>query len=81
MTVYIINLVASIIIVALGFWGYAKKKNDVLLYIGIAWVLFGVTHLLGVLGLASGLQAVIIPIRVVAYLIFIFAIYRIISRK
>jgi hypothetical protein len=81
MTVFIINLVASIVIVVLGFWGYSKKKYDALLYIGIAWVIFGVSHILGVLGLWAGLEAVLIPIRVIAYLIFIFAVYRIISTK
>ena len=35
-----VNLVLCIIILALGIWGYNKKKGDVPLYIGIAFGLY-----------------------------------------
>jgi len=80
-SVTIVNLVLCVIILALGIWGYSKKKNDVPLYIGIAFGLFGVSHLLTLLGLAAGLTAFLIVIRLIAYLLVVFALYRILARR
>ena len=76
-----VNLVLCIIILALGIWGYNKKKGDVPLYIGIAFGLFGISHLLTLLGLAAGLTAPLIAIRLIAYLLVVFALYRLVTRK
>ena len=76
-----VNLVLCIIILALGIWGYSGKKGDVPLYIGIAFGLFGISHLLTLLGLAAGLTAFIIAIRLIAYLLVVFALYRILAKK
>ena len=76
-----VNLVLCIIILALGIWGYSKKKGDVALYIGIAFGIFGISHLLTLLGLAAGLTAFLIAIRLIAYLLVVFALYRILAKK
>ena len=51
MTELVAHLVLCVIIVGLGILGYSKKKYDVPLYIGIAFGLFGVSHLMRILGL------------------------------
>ena len=76
-----VNLVLCIIILALGIWAYVKKKYDVPLYIGIAFGLFAVSHLITLLGLAAGLTVFLIIIRLIAYLLVIFALYRILTKK
>jgi len=77
-----VNLVLCIIILALGIWAYVrKKKYDVPLYIGIAFGLFAVSHLITLLGLAAGLTAFLIIIRLLAYLLVVFALYRILAKK
>lgn len=76
-----VNLVLCVIILALGIWAYVKRKYDVPLYIGIAFGLFAVSHLITLLGLAAGLTAFLITIRLIAYLLVIFALYRILAKK
>jgi len=77
----VVNLVFCIILLAFGIWGYIKTKYDVPLYLGIAFGLWGVSHLINILGLASGLTALLIAIRVIAYLLAFFAMYRVIAKK
>jgi hypothetical protein len=79
--IYIVNLTLCIIILLLGFFGYRKKGNAVPLYIGIAFGLFGVSHLSTILGLKDALEAFLIVIRTVAYLAVIFALYTILKRR
>jgi uncharacterized membrane protein (UPF0136 family) len=81
MEITIVNLVLCIVILVLGILAYAKKKDDVPLYIGIAFGLFAVTHLLTLLGLAASLTVSLIIIRIVAYLLVIFALYRLLAKK
>jgi uncharacterized membrane protein (UPF0136 family) len=81
MAITIINLILCIIILCLGIWGYSKKKSDVALYIGIAFGLFGISHLITLLGLATALDALLIIIRLIAYLLVAFTLYRIVTKK
>ena len=76
-----LNLVLCIIILAFGIWGYIKKKWDAPLYIGIAFGFFGISHLMTILGLAAGLAVFLIIIRLIAYLLVIFALYRMLFKK
>ena len=78
---YIVNLTLCIIILVLGFFGYRKTRNPVPLYIGIAFGLFGISHLATILGLKTALEAFLIVIRTVAYLAVIFALYTILNRR
>jgi hypothetical protein len=68
-----VNLILSLTILVLGVVAYGKKKNGLALYIGGAFGLFGLSHLLTLLGLAQSLTAFLIVIRTLAYLIVIFA--------
>jgi hypothetical protein len=70
----IVNLILSVAILVLGIGAYGKKKNSMALYIGVAFALFGLSHLLTLLGLAQSLTVYLIIIRTLAYLIVIFAL-------
>jgi len=76
-----VNFALCIAIFVLGMVGYAKKKGTVPLYIGIAFVLFAVSHMLTLLGLAAGLTAGLIGIRVTAYSLVVVAVCQILRKK
>ena len=69
MVVTSINLVLTTVILALGIWAFVKRKSDVALYIGIGFGLFAISHALTLSGLAAGLAAFVIVIRVIGYLL------------
>ncbi len=77
----IVNLILTIVIFALGIWAYVSKKNDAALFIGVAFGLFAISHLITLLGLATALTIFLIVIRIVAYFLVIFALYRLIAKK
>jgi hypothetical protein len=74
--IYTLNLVLCIAIVGFGYLGYKKKEDKVPLYIGIAFGLFGISHLATLLGLKETLTDVLIIIRTLAYLTVVFALYK-----
>jgi uncharacterized membrane protein (UPF0136 family) len=61
--IYIINLTLCIIILALGIFGYRKQGNTIPLIIGIAFGLFGISHLATILDLKDALESILIVIR------------------
>lgn len=79
--IYIVNLTLCIIILILGVFGYRKKGNPVQLYVGIAFGLFGVSHLATILGLKNYLEVPLIVIRTAAYLVVVFALYKILTKR
>ena len=81
MEITTVNLILAVIILILGIWAYSKKKADAALLIGIAFGLFGVSHLLTLLGLSRTLNTLLIVIRILGYLTTIFAVYRIGKQK
>ena len=81
MAITVVNLILCVIILALGIWAYSKKKSDVPLYIGTAFGIFAVSHLITIIGMAAVLNIFLIVIRLIAYLLVIFALYRIVVKK
>jgi len=79
--IYIINLTLCIIILILGVFSYRKKGNTVPLYVGIAFGLFGVSHAATILGFKNDLEAFLITVRTMAYLVVVFALYKILTRR
>ena len=75
------NLTLCVIIIALGIWTCIKKKVDWPLYIGIAFGLFGISHLVTLMGLASGLPYFLIAIRLIAYLLVIYTLVMALVKK
>ena len=78
--VIIVNLIFCIIIVFLALVGYRKTDNAIPLYIGASFALFGISHLATILGYASSTTALVI-IRGFAYIIVIYALYRVAYKK
>ncbi|MFO8132686.1 MAG: hypothetical protein R6U10_01945 [Thermoplasmatota archaeon] len=77
-----VNLVLCVVILILGAWGYIKKKGDIVpLSIGVAFGLFGVSHLATLLDLKDELMEALIVIRTIAYLLVIFALYMYLIRN
>jgi hypothetical protein len=79
--IYIVNLTLCIIILLLGIFGYRKRDDPTPLYIGIAFGLFGVSHLATILDLKATLELLLIVIRTAAYLTVIFALYTLLKRR
>lgn len=79
--VYIVNLALCIVIFILGYWDYRKRRDTVPLLIGIAFGLFGISHLVTLLGFATEWTNVLIGIRVLAYLTVIYALYKYVTMK
>ena len=74
--IVVINLILCVIILILGVMGYQRSRSAVPLYIGIAFGLFGLSHLVAMLGLQGSLEVPLIVVRIVAYLIVVFAVYK-----
>lgn len=79
--VVLTNFVLCVIILGMGSWEYIRTRSRIELYVGIAFGLFGVSHLLTLLGLSAGLTVPLIIIRLLAYLLVIFGLYTAISGK
>ena len=76
-TTSIVNLVLCVVIVALASVAYTSKKSRIAIYIGIAFALYGVSHLMTLIGLAQSLTDVLLIVRTLGYLVIIFALYKI----
>lgn len=76
-----LNLILCIAIFLLGYWCYVKRKNQMALFVGISFALFGITHIVTLLGYTARFEGVMIIVRLIAYLIVIFALYKLAFRK
>jgi uncharacterized membrane protein (UPF0136 family) len=72
----IINLVLCVVILVFGLAGWRRTGRGVPLYVGIAFGLFGVSHLATILGLKAALEAGLIVVRTAAYLLVAFGVYQ-----
>lgn len=73
----VINLVLCVVIFIFGLMGWRRSGKVLPLYIGIAFGLFGLSHLATILGQAAQLEALLIAIRTLAYLIVVYAVYKV----
>ena len=76
-TIYIINLVMTTVIMIAGLIGWRRSGKAVPLYFGIAFGLLALSHLVTVLGQAAQLEALLIVVRLAAYLIVLYAVYKV----
>ena len=74
-TLVFINLILCIIILTFGIISWQRTKNRVVLYVGTAFGLFGLSHLATLLGLGAALNVVLIIIRTLAYLLVAYALF------
>jgi hypothetical protein len=76
-----VNLVLCIVILTIGYWGYKISGDKTPFYIGIGFGLFGISHLATLLGLKETLTGALIIIRLLAYLIVLFALYKVAVKR
>jgi hypothetical protein len=74
-TLTFVNLILCVAILAFGIISWQRAKANIGLYVGIAFGLFGLTHLLSLLGTGDTLNTVLIVIRIIAYLLIILALF------
>ncbi len=74
--IYALNLVLCIIIMILGFLGYKRNRNQVPLYISIAFGLFGISHLMSLFKGENNPEGILVATRIVAYILVIVALYK-----
>jgi len=79
--IYLVNLILCVIIVVFGYLGFKKAKHTWPLYIAVAFGLFGLSHLLTLLGLKEALTGFLIAIRTIAYLLVVYTLYRVAFKK
>jgi hypothetical protein len=77
----VINLLLCIAILVMGIIENSRSKTHLPLYVGIAFGLFGVSHLMTLLGLAAKLSVVLIVIRILAYAVVIYSLYLLIGKN
>ena len=78
--VTVINTALCVLIVLLACLGRKKQGNKTVLFIGVAFGLFGLSHIIALLGLENSLMGFVFVIRILAYLIVAFALYRIAAK-
>jgi len=74
-TMTFINLILCIVILIFGILGYQRSKSQVVLYVGIAFGLFGLSHLATLLNLKDSLNTILIIVRTAAYLLVTYALF------
>ena len=79
--VTVVNFLLAFIILVLGIVEYKKSQNKTVLLIGIAFGVFALSHLITLLGYAATLDWFEIIIRIIAYLIVIYAMLGIVYGK
>ena len=75
-TIYGINLILCTVILIFGVIGYRRSKSNLPLYIGIAFGLFGLSHLATLLSLKEDLKTILIVVRTAAYLLVVYTVYQ-----
>ena len=74
--IYLTNLILCVIIVILGWLGSRQSGESWPIFIASAFGLFGVSHLLTILGLREMLSVFLIVIRTIAYVLVIFTLFK-----
>ena len=72
----VVNLALCVVIVIFGLMGWRRSKKVFPLYIGIAFGLFGLSHLATILGQAAQQEVPLIVVRTAAYLIVVYTLYK-----
>jgi len=71
-----VNFVFAALIFLLGLLDYYKREAKIALFIATAFFLFGITNLMSLLGI-SGLDWLVLTLRIVGYATIVFALYAI----
>jgi uncharacterized membrane protein (UPF0136 family) len=80
-TMTFLNLTLCSVILLLGVIGYYRKDRYAILYIGIAFGLFGISHLATLLGYRDILDGMLIWVRTIGYLVVIIAVVNLLMER
>jgi len=70
------NLLLCLAIVAMGLLGYRRSKHALPLMLAMVFALFGISHLMVLLGLFEDLEMAVFAIRIAGYALVIYLLYR-----
>ncbi|MCX5681345.1 MAG: hypothetical protein NT079_03590 [Candidatus Omnitrophica bacterium] len=76
----LVNAALCVLILVLGCLCYKKNQSKEGLLIGIAFGLFGISHIFSILGLTRNFEGILVVIRIFAYLIVAFSLYKITTK-
>jgi len=76
-----VNMVLCLMILVIGCLDYARTKAKTPFHIGVAFGLFAVSHVIVLFGVQGSFTATITLIRVFAYLIVLFSLWDMRSKK
>jgi uncharacterized membrane protein (UPF0136 family) len=79
-TVFMFNLLLCIIITVMGVMGYRNRKSKTVLYLTLAFGLFGMSNAIFLFEFGKNMEAILIIIRMMGYLFVLNAMYRIVYR-
>lgn len=71
----LLNFILSFLIFAFGTWAYIKTKNKAPFYIGVAFGLFSLSHLMYIVGINRDFRDTVILIRAFSYFIVLTTLY------
>ncbi|HCL00018.1 MAG TPA: hypothetical protein DHW42_07955 [Candidatus Marinimicrobia bacterium] len=74
---FAVNLLLCVLILILGIRAFKLGKGKMPLLLGIAFGLFGLSHLANLLGLHDSLSKVLLIMRIFAYLLVVYIQYQI----
>jgi len=80
-TITLVNLILCVVIVVFGSVGFKRIRERWPLYIAITFGLFGLSHLLTLVGLKETLEPFLITIRTIAYLLVVYTVYLVAFKK
>jgi len=81
MTINLVNGALCLFILFLGYWGYREKKSIISLLIGIAFAIFGFSHLVSLIVTPDRIVNFLVIVRVFGYLFVAFALYQEMVKK
>ena len=70
------NILFSALVVIVGVMAWHKTKREAPLYIAAAFLLFGISHLATIIGVADALVVPLLVIRIIGYILVIGTLYR-----
>jgi hypothetical protein len=76
-TLTFINLILCIVILVFGIISWQRTRSRVVIYVGTAFGLFGLSHLASLFGLGNNktLNVLLIVVRTLAYLLVTYALF------
>ena len=77
----LVNLILCISIVIVGYLAYLKKSDIVLAYLALAYVLFGISHIIALFGIEEQTSIPMVVIRILGYSMVLFAVYTASKKK